>query len=72
MSDSQSSEGQGRGKGREGGGTVTTDHVTKWEKGGVFFVYYAEIKPELKRILIYECRCNERLKTKTEGSTRLG
>ena len=21
---------------------------------------------------MYECRCNERLKTKTEGSTRLG
>ena len=38
---------------------------------GSFFVYYEEIKRELKRILIYECQCNERLKTKTEGSTRL-
>jgi hypothetical protein len=28
------------------------------------FVYYEEIKRELKRILIYECRCNERLKSK--------
>ena len=26
---------------------------------------------ELKRILIYECRCNERLKAKAEGSIRL-
>jgi hypothetical protein len=25
-------------------------------------LYYEEIKPELKRILTYECRCNERLK----------
>ena len=29
------------------------------------------IKRELKRILIYECQCNERLKDKDEGSTRL-
>ncbi len=34
--------------------------------------YYEEIKRELKRILLYECRCNERLKAiKAEGSTRL-
>jgi hypothetical protein len=26
---------------------------------------------EVKRILMYECRCNERLKDKDEGSTRL-
>ncbi len=32
---------------------------------------YEEIKRELKRILRYECRCNERLKTKPEVSTRL-
>ena len=37
----------------------------------MFVVYYEETKRELKRILIYECRCNERLKTKAEGSTRL-
>ena len=36
------------------------------------FVYYEEIKRQLKRILIYERRCNERLKAKAEGSTRLG
>ena len=35
-------------------------------------VYYEETNRELKRILIYECRCNERLKVKTEESTRLG
>jgi hypothetical protein len=34
-------------------------------------VYYEETKRELKRILIYECRCNERLKVKSEGSRRL-
>ena len=34
-------------------------------------VYYEEIKQELKRILVHECRCNERLKAKAEGSTRL-
>jgi hypothetical protein len=27
----------------------------------VLFVYYEETKRELKRILMYECRCNERL-----------
>jgi hypothetical protein len=36
------------------------------------FVYYESIKRELKRRLIYEYRCDERLKTKTEESTRLG
>ena len=30
-----------------------------------------EIKQELNRILIYVCRCNERLRAKVEGSTRL-
>jgi len=35
------------------------------------FVYYESVKRELKRRLIYECRCDERLKTKTEESTRL-
>jgi hypothetical protein len=37
----------------------------------VFFVYYESIKRELKRRLIYEYRCDERRKTKTEESTRL-
>ena len=35
------------------------------------FVYCEEIKPDLNRILIYECRCDERLKAKAERSTRL-
>ncbi len=33
-------------------------------------VYYESIKRELKRRLIYEYRCDERLKTKNEESTR--
>ena len=35
------------------------------------FVYYESIKRELKTKLIYECRCDETLKTKVEESTRL-
>ncbi len=34
-------------------------------------VYYESINRELKRRLIYEYRCYERLKTKNEESTRL-
>ncbi len=34
-------------------------------------VYYESIKRELKKRPVYECRCDERLKTKTEESTRL-
>ena len=34
-------------------------------------LYYEEKKRELKRIHIYGCRCNERLRAKAEGSTRL-
>ena len=33
--------------------------------------YYESIKGELKTRPIYECRCDERLKTKAEESTRL-
>ena len=33
-------------------------------------VYYESIKRELKTRPIYECRCDERLKTKDEESTR--
>ena len=33
--------------------------------------HYEKIKRELNRILIYECRCDARLKDKDEGSTRL-
>ena len=34
-------------------------------------VYYESIKAELQTRPIYECRCDERLKTKSEESTRL-
>ena len=30
-----------------------------------------EIKREIQRILVHDCRCNERLKDKSEGSTHL-
>ena len=36
-----------------------------------FFVYYESIKRELKIRCIYECRCDERLQTKTKEFTRL-
>jgi hypothetical protein len=35
------------------------------------FAYYEEIKREFNRRLMYECRCDSRLKGKSEGSTRL-
>jgi hypothetical protein len=37
----------------------------------VFCVYYRMTKRELHKRLIYECRCNERLKEKDERSTCL-
>ncbi len=46
-------------------------HVSKPLVERNFFVYYESIKRELKSRLIYECRCDERLKTKAEESTRL-
>ena len=36
-----------------------------------FYYYYESTKRELKRRLMYEYRCDERLKTKTEESTLL-
>jgi hypothetical protein len=38
----------------------------------VCLVSYESIKQEIQRRPIYECRCDERLKTKSEGSTLLG
>ncbi len=35
------------------------------------FVYYESRKRDLQTRPIYQCRCDERLKTKTEKSTRL-
>ena len=37
----------------------------------VYVVYYESIKRELKTEPIYECRCDEKLKTRVEESTRL-
>ena len=34
----------------------------------IFVVYYESIKRELKTKPIYECRCDERLETRVEGS----
>ena len=36
-----------------------------------FVVYYESIKRELRIRCIYECRCDERLQTKTKEFTRL-
>jgi hypothetical protein len=38
----------------------------------IYFVYFESIKRDLKRRLKNEYRCDERLKTKNEESTRLG
>ncbi len=38
----------------------------------VKFVYYESMKREIKTRPIYKCRCDERLKTKDEESTRVG
>jgi hypothetical protein len=38
---------------------------------GVSFFFYETIKRDLNRTLIYECRCDERLKSNAEGSTHL-
>ena len=35
------------------------------------FVYYESMKRDVKTRPIYECRCDERIKTKPEESTRL-
>jgi hypothetical protein len=37
----------------------------------ILSVYYESIKRELQRKPIYECRCDERLQTKTKRFTRL-
>ncbi len=39
------------------------------ECGVDYIVYYESIKRELKTRPLNECRCDERLKTKPEGST---
>jgi hypothetical protein len=41
------------------------------EERGKIVVYYESIKQKLKIRCIYECRCDERLQTKTKECTRL-
>jgi hypothetical protein len=48
-----------------------TDTVRGWGRMMFIVVYYESIKRELKTKPICECRCDERLKTKAEESTRL-
>jgi hypothetical protein len=53
------------------GNVVYWSQSPPWQTRTNFFVYYEVIKWELKRRPIYECRYDERLKVKVEGSTRL-
>ncbi len=46
-------------------------YVTSRKYSQFMIVYYESRKRELKRRLIYEYRCDERLKTKNEESTHL-
>jgi len=46
-------------------------HFSTSEDDHDFVVYYESIKRKMKRRLIYEYGCDERLQTKTEESTRL-
>jgi hypothetical protein len=54
---------------RSGGSQKHTGQVSCEFIG--LFVYYESIKRELKIRPLQECRCDERLKTKAEESTRL-
>ena len=45
--------------------------TTLRQRRGIF-VYYEETKRELKSRLLHECRYNERLKVRDEGSIREG
>jgi hypothetical protein len=51
----------------QGVGVIKTIGVKKL----LLFVYHVSRKRELKTRPIYECRCDERLKTNAEKSTRL-
>jgi hypothetical protein len=44
--------------------------MTRHELHEEICVYFEETKQEVKRIHIYECRCNEILKSESEGSIR--
>ena len=51
--------------------TVVTLYY-RHEEVFVYVVYCESIKRDLKTKPMYECRCDERLKTRVEESTRLG
>jgi hypothetical protein len=53
------------------GMVIVTIHVVVSVPLKEFFVYYESMKREVKTRPVYECRCDERLKTKAEESTRL-
>jgi hypothetical protein len=53
----------------EGAGVNTTRKVVYYKK--FLVVYYESIKREVKIRCIYECRCDERLQSKTKEFTRL-
>jgi hypothetical protein len=44
---------------------------TPKDRGSLIFLYYESINRDLKTRPVNECRCDERLKTKDEESTRL-
>jgi hypothetical protein len=56
-----------------GGGHGGSSGIDSLQTEGAWTVavYYEARKRELNRRLIYECWCDERLKAKAEGSTRL-
>ena len=57
-------------KGSKGLRIRSCKHTVEWLE--FKFIYdYEQIKRELKRLYIYRSRCNERLKAKTDGPTRL-
>jgi hypothetical protein len=51
-----------------GGYNYNNDKARAKEKTNICVVYYETIKRELNKRLIYECRCDARLKAKAEGS----
>jgi hypothetical protein len=51
--------------------TSVSEEEGKGSPGSGGFVIYESIKRKVKTRPLYECRCDERLKTKAEESTRL-
>ena len=53
------------------GTTTVLWSISEGKSPSSFFVYYESIKRKLKIKCIYECRCYERLQSKTKEFTRL-